>query len=178
MKKNFLILGLALLAAPNLAHAYSSPAAVDPINSISGFRGQEIETKSIVKSQTAGSSEALIAGLVVGYDATAKDGYTVTRAVPQTEVGQDTLACVTIESYASADSGYRPCITKGFALVRYDGSSDHPIIAGKHACVDAGGTVRGCRLGSAIEATANTGLIPLESKTDSGTQLRLMINLQ
>ncbi len=180
MKTKFLILaGLALLAGsltPDRAHAYSSPTGVDPRNS-EGNLGGDIETKQTVKSAVAGSSEALIAGLVVAYDGTADDGYTVTRAVAQTVVGQNRLACVTVDTVATGDTNYHRCITKGFARVRYRAST-YAIEDGRPACVDADGYVRGCWL-SAAEATANTGIIPLEAKSSAdGSDLKVMINLQ
>lgn len=187
MKKNLiLILGLALLA-PTLtpeAHAYSSPAGADPDKSgIGTGAGQnlsnDIETKAIKKSTTAGSSEALVAGLVVAYDQTALDGYTVTRAVTQDRLGLNTLACVTVDTVATGDTAYHQCITKGMVYVQFDGTqTGKPIEAGRPACVDASGKVRGCLLSSALEATANTGIIPLESQTGSGTRLRVLLNLR
>lgn len=191
MKNKFLILaGLALLAFPlTKANAYSSAAGADPDHSSSGGQDTnnnglatnlqgDVETKAIKKSAVAGSSEALISGLVVAYDTTGDDGYTVTRAVAQTIVGQKRLSCVTTDDVATGDTTYHRCITKGFVRVRYNGSvAGKPIEEGRNACVDASGVVRGCYL-AAAEATANTGIIPLESKTDSGTDLKVMINLQ
>lgn len=190
MKKNILILaGLALLAAPltvileEEASAYSSNAGADPDRSgigdgSSSNLGGDVETKAIKKSATSGSSQALVPGLIVGYDATAADGYTVTRAVPQTELGQKTLACVTVSDVASGDSGYHRCITKGFARVRYNGTGTKAPAAGLQICATADGHARACDLGSAVEATANTGIRALESKSGSGTDLKVLINLQ
>lgn len=177
MKTKFLILaGLAILAMTPKVHAYSSADGVDPRNSTGNLAG-DVETKQIVKTADAGESEALIAGLVVAYDASIADGYTVTRAVTQTIPGQRLLACVTVDSVATGDTNYHRCITKGFARVRYSGGVPFPITAGIPACVDAGGTVRGCNITNA-EATLNTGIIPLQSKTDSGTDLGVLINLR
>lgn len=189
MKNKFLILaGLALLASPitftERAFGYSSQAGADPDRSGVGNGkstplGNEVETKSVKKSGTAGSSEALIAGIFVAYDQTAKDGYTVTRAITQNRLGLNSIACLNVDVVATGDSSYHSCITKGFAQVRYDGSlAGKPIEAGRAACLTGNGTVRGCYLADAVEATANTGIIPLESKTDSGTDLRVLINLQ
>lgn len=185
MKKYLLILGLAIMAGTitEKAHAYSSQVGVDPDKSgigdgsDGGPMGNEIETKAVKKSATAGQSEALVAGIVVGYEPTAGDGYTVTRAIAQTERGLNTLACVTVDSVATGDTSYHRCITKGFARVKYNGAT-YAITAGRRACVRADGVVRGCALGAALEATANTGIVPLESKTGSGTDLKVMINLQ
>lgn len=175
--KIFLILALAVLLAPK-AHAYSSPTGVDPRNNTSGRTGNEIETKSVLKSATAGSSQALVPGIVVSYDTTAQDGYTVTRAVPQTLAGQNLLACVVLDNVATGDLAYHPCISKGFTYVQYDGTT-FKIDAGVPACVDAAGKVRGCaRNGAAAENTANTGIIPLATHTDSGGALPVMLNLQ
>lgn len=188
MKNKFLLFtGLALLTAPLLiyekAHAYSSADGADPDHS--GFgNGQgtnlqgDVETKGIKKSTVAGASEALVSGLVVAYDQTGDDGYTVTRAVTQSIVGQKRLACVTVDVVATSDTSYHRCITKGFARVQYNADNARPIEDGRNACVNAAGVVRGCYL-SDPEATANTGIIPLESKANgTGTDLKVMIDLK
>lgn len=187
MKNLILILGLALLAVPltflqeREAYGYSSAVGVDPDKSgIGNGAGTnlegDVETKAIKKTADAGESEALIAGLVVAYDQSAADGYTVTRAVTQSTVGQNFLACVTTDTVATGDTAYHRCITKGLVRVHYNGGV-RAIEAGRPACVDASGVVRGCWL-AAPEATQNTGIIPLQSKTDSGTDLRVLINLR
>ncbi len=181
MKKFLLTLGLvALLTAPK-AHAYSSAAGPDPKNATSNS-GQEIETKLIVKSATASASQALDKGVFVMYDTTAQDGYTVTRAIGQSGgydsiTGVKTLACATLVSVASGDTQYHPCITRGFANVAYDGTT-FPLVAGSPACLRSDGVLRGCILGSPVEATANTGIVPLKSATDSGSLLPVIINLR
>lgn len=180
--KILLIAGLMLFASQ--AHAYSSPEGADPDHS--GFGNGmatnlagDVLVKSVKKSTTAGSSEALIAGLVVAYDATALDGYTVTRAVAQqTNLALNTYACVTVDSVATGDTGYHGCIVKGFARVRYASTGTTTLVAGRQACVNASGVVRGCDYGNALEATANTGIVPLESKTGTGTDLKVLINLR
>lgn len=183
----FLLAGLVILTAPfaiEKANAYSSAVGVDPDHSGYG-NGQadnlsgDVETKTIKKSAVAGSSEALIAGLVVGYDQTGDDGYTVTRAVSQaaTGIAQKRLACVTVDVVATNDTSYHRCISKGFARVRYNADT-FAIEDGRNACVNASGVVRGCNLG-APEATMNTGVVPLEAKTQgTGTDLRVLIDLK
>lgn len=190
MKNKFLILvGLSLLATPLIlyperAEAYNANAGADPdrkgiLDGKSGVWSNDIESKAIEKSTTAGSSEALIPGLMVMYDQTANDGYTVTRAVTQNQRGLNTLACVTTDTVATNDTSYHRCINQGFAMVRYDGSqTGRPIEAGRYACVNASGIVTGCYLANAVEATANTGIVPLKSATDSGTQLPVLLNLR
>lgn len=180
MKKFLLTLGLAaLLAIPtHKAQAYNSAEGVDPKNATNNL-GQEIETKVTVKSATASASEALVPGLIVMYDQTANDGYTVTRAVSQNQRGLRTLACATLDTVASGDTQYHACITKGFAMVRYDGTqAGRPIEAGAPACVNASGVVTGCLLSNAVEATANSGIVPLKSATDSGKALPVILNLR
>lgn len=182
----FLLAGLVILTAPfaiEKANAYSSAVGVDPDHSGYG-NGQadnlsgDVETKAIKKSAVASSSEALIAGLVVAYDQTGDDGYTVTRAVAQSVVGQKRLACVTVDVVASNDTSYHRCITRGFARVRYNADNARPIEDGRNACVNASGVVRGCYL-SDPEATVNTGIIPLEAKTQgTGTDLKVLIDLR
>lgn len=180
----FLGLGLALLGAPFItkeAHSYSSAVGVDPDATDEG-NGEadqfqhDVETKAVKKSATAGQSEALVKGLIVAYS-TANDGYTVTRAVTQSHAGMQRLACAVTDSVATGDTAYHRCITKGFARVRYNAGT-YAIESGRHACVDAAGVVRGCWL-AAAEATANTGIIPLESKTGGdGTDLKVMLQLK
>jgi hypothetical protein len=173
MKMYLLIIGLAILAAPtNKAHAYSSAAGPDPKNATDNL-GQEIETKLIVKSGTAGSSDAISAGDVLGYDQTAQDGYTVTKSISQNQQGLKTLACVALESIATGDTQYHRCAVRGFVKVPYDGSTTAALEAGRPACVTSKGLVRGCVLGGSnnIEATANTGIIPLKSASDADTTI-------
>ena len=185
MKKSLWILGLALLVPlvnMEQAKAYSSAVGVDPFQSDNGTGNAglgDYETKQIVKSSTASASEALVARLIVAYDTTAVDGYTVTRAVTQTVPGQQLLACITTDAVATSDTTYHRCITKGFARVKYDAAT--PIEIGRPVCANAGGIARGCILGgpNAAEATANTGIISLESKASgTGDYLRVLVNLK
>jgi len=177
--KIFMTLGLAaLLANPDTARAYSSSPGPDPKNA-STNAGMEIQTRVIVKSATAGSSQQLDPGVFVGYDQTAVDGYTVTRAVSQNQRGLRTLACATLTTVATGDTSYHPCISQGVAFVQYDGTGVGTAIeAGRSACVRSDGVLRGCNLANAVEATANTGIVPLKSATDSGSSLPVIINLQ
>lgn len=185
MKKFLLTLGLAALSAMpiNQAHAYSSAAGPDPKNA-TGNSGQEIETKLIVKSATASASQALDKGVFVMYDTTAKDGYTVTRAITQSggwdaSTGLKMVACATLVSVASGDTQYHPCITKGFANVAYDGTgAGTGLVAGVPACLRSDGVLRGCNLASNAEATADLNVVPLRTATDSGSALPVIINLQ
>ncbi len=190
--KKYLILtiGMAFLAlpltvlVPKEAHAYNSPEGSDPDRTGIGngawdFGTGDIETKAVKKSGTAGASEALISGLVVAYDPTALDGYTVTRAVAQqTNLALNTYACVITETVATGDTAYHRCITKGFARVRYVSSGTTALVAGRMACVNASGVVRGCDYGNTLEATANTGIIPLTAPSGTGTDLKVLINLR
>lgn len=180
--------GLALMVGALTFHeheakAYGSQAGADPDRTGIGDGSDEpftneVEVKAIKKSALAGASEALISGLVVMYDQTALDGYTVTRAVTATRAGISSYACTIQEVVATGDTNYHRCITKGYARVRFDGTGDAPIVAGFPVCVNASGVVRGCKLGSALEATANTGIIPLRSNTNTGTDLPVLLNLR
>lgn len=190
MKKHLILaLGLALLGTltpEQKAHAYSSATGVDPDYSNVGngeapsLLSHDVETKAVKKSATAGKSKALVSGLVVQYS-TEADGYTVTRAVTS-GLGQNQLACVTTDEVATGDTGYHRCITKGFSRVRYNVvDATRAIVAGRAACVNADGIVQGCAFSGpdAVEATANTGIIPLESKSSgSGTDLKVILNLR
>lgn len=181
MKKFLMVLGLALAisATENKAHAYSSPVGVDPISVDDGTGNGglgDIEVKQIKKSTVSGESDAITARRVLMY-AAANDGYTVTRVVSQTNAGMARLACVSMDSIATGDTAYHQCITKGFVRLKYDAGT-YPIVAGRQACVDANGVVRGCSMGNA-EATAISGVVPLESKSSgSGEYLRALVNLR
>lgn len=184
MKSFILILGLAL-AVPALntpsAHAYSSNVGADPEGSDPGYGNSgygDMETKAIKKSAASGVSASIAARRVLAYTSAA-DGYTVTRQVTQSGAGQGLLACVSTDDIATGDTSYHRCITKGFVRLKYDGST-HALTAGRHACVDSEGVVRGCKQNGTdtVEATANTGIIPLESKSDAGEYLRAIVNLK
>lgn len=181
-----LILGLALLvlAVPvftEKAQAYSSNVGADPKESDGGNPNTgygDLETKVVVKSQTAGESASILARRVLAYGQTADDGYTVTRMVTRSNVGFRRLACVSVDEIATGDTSYHRCITKGFVRLQWDATS-FPIEDGIPACVNQEGIVTGCNYGSATEATANSGIIPLEAKTGgTGLYLKAMINLR
>lgn len=185
MKNLILIAGLTLFAISTInvekAQAYSSAVGVDPkdedqLNGNGNGGYGDYETKAVVKSAVAGQSEELVRGLIVAYGSEA-DGYTVTRAVTRTVPGMRRLACMTMGTVATGNTGYSRCITKGFVRVKYDATS-YPIVAGVHACVNARGIVTGCDNANG-EATTNTGIIPLESFSGgSGNYLRAMLNLK
>lgn len=193
MKNKFLLLaGLALWVGSLTFHeptaqAYSSQAGADPDrtgigNGADAPFSNEVEVKGVKKSATAGASEALTSGLVVMYDTTANDGYTVTRAVTQSVEGHNMLACVIEDTVATGDTNYHRCITKGFARLQFDGTSQ-PIVAGRQVCVDAAGKARGCGFnGGAPQegkyATVNTGIISLRTTSLTGTDLPVIINLR
>lgn len=179
--KKFLILGLALatLFTAQNAWAYSSGVGVDPKNDDPGHGNTgygDYETKTIVKSATAGKSASIAPRYVLAYSSEA-DGYTVTRMVTRTAAGLRQLACVSMDDIATGDTAYHRCITKGYVRVRYDGST-YGIEAGVPACVNQDGIVTGCNLSVPGEATVDTGIIPLESKTGVGNYLKAIINLR
>lgn len=163
------------------AEAYSSAVGVDPKNNDAlngnGDGGYgDYETKAVVKSIASTFSGAVSKGLMLTYGSEA-DGYTVTRSAARTIPNQRLIACMALDSIATGDTSYHRCLTKGFARVRYNAAS-YPIVAGVHACVDANGIVTGCDNANG-EATTNTGIIPLESRSSgSGNYLRVMLNLK
>lgn len=179
--KKFLILGLALTALLTMEHraeAYSSAVGVDPKNDDPGFGNTgygDYETKAVVKSAASGASAAIVSNRVLAYTSAA-DGYTVTRQVTQTPAGLRLLACVSTDDIPTGDTAYHRCITKGFVRLKYNAVTS-PIEVGVPACVDQEGIVRGC-VTSDAEATVDTGIIPLEAKTDTGNFLKAMINLK
>jgi hypothetical protein len=186
MKKSLILaLGLSLFAATAFhvekAAAYSSNVGADPKNDDPGFGNTgygDLETKVFVKSATRGKSASISPRRVLAYSSEA-DGYTLTRQVTQTGAGQGMLACVSMGDVASGDTGYHRCITKGFVRLKYNGAT-YAIAAGVKACVDQEGVVRGCKKDGTdnVESTANTGIIPLEAKTDAGEYLRAVVNFQ
>lgn len=180
-----LALGLALATPTFLAEraeAYSSNVGTDPKNDDPGFGNSgygDLETKAIVKSATSGKSASIAPRRVLAYSSEA-DGYTVTRQVTQTIAGQRQLACVSTDDIATGDTAYHRCITKGFVRLEYNGVAQ-PIEAGVPACVNQEGIVRGCsRNGQGVpaEATMDSLIIPLESKTDAGSYLRAVVHLR
>lgn len=178
--KKFLILAMGLtLLAGNVekAHAYSSNTGADPIQDDpgQGFTGYgDLETKVYRKSATAGKSASLVARRVLAYSSEA-DGYTLTRMVTRTPAGLRQLACVSMDTVATGDTAYHRCITKGYVRLQYDGTT-YPIEAGVNACVNAEGIVTGCALSA--EATVETGIVPLESKSGLGNYLKAIVNLR
>lgn len=182
--KNFLILALGLaLIAPVItekAEAYSSAVGVDPKNDDNGYGNGgygDIETKAIVKSATASYSASITPRRVLAFG-TEDDGYTVTRQVTQTAAGQRLLSCVSFDDIATGDTSYHRCITKGFVRLDYNAGT-YVIEEGIPACVDSEGRVRGCNRAGGAEATVNTGIIPLESKSSgTGYYLRAIIDLK
>lgn len=181
--KKFLILGLVLTAALTMEHraeAYSSAVGVDPKNDDPAALGRtgygDYETKAVVKSAASGVSDAVSPRLVLAYTSAA-DGYTVTKAVTRSLAGHNMLACVSTDEIPTGDTSYHRCITKGFVRLKYD-ASVNPVIAGIAACVNTEGEVTGCGTSNG-EATFDTGIIPLESKSSgTGEYLKAMVNLK
>ena len=136
MKKNLILaLGLSLFAVTAFhaerAFAYSSNAGADPKTDDPG-QGRtgygDLETKTIVKSATAGKSASITPRLVLAYSSEA-DGYTVTRMVTRSLVGHNQLACVSTDDIPTGDTAYHRCITKGFVKVKWDAST-YPVVVG------------------------------------------------
>jgi hypothetical protein len=182
MKSFLLIAAIALagisVAPMERAEAYSSNVGADPKNDDPGFGRTgygDLETKVFVKSATSGKSGEVSARHVLAYSSEA-DGYTLTRQITRTLPGLRQLACVAMDAVTTGDTAYHRCITKGYVRVKYDGSV-YNIGAGIPACVNESGVVTGCFAGAG-EATLDTGILPLESKTDAGEYLKAIVNLQ
>lgn len=181
--KSFLLIAAIALAGISVApieraEAYSSNVGADPKNDDPGYGRTgygDLETKVFVKSATAGKSGVITPRLVLAYSSEA-DGYTLTRQITRTLPGLRQLACVSMDDVTTGDTSYHRCITKGYVRVKYDGSA-YNIGAGIPACVNASGVVTGCHA-DVGEATVNTGIIPLESKTDAGEYLKAIVNLR
>lgn len=184
--RNFIfIAGLTLFAISTLhvekAEAYSSAVGVDPkdndeLNGNGNGGYGDYETKTYVKSQTATLSGAVSRGHILSYG-TEDDGYTLTRSLTRSIPNMRLASCMAIDSVATGDTNYHRCITRGFVRVKFDATS-FPIVEGVPACVDASGNVTGCNNANG-EATTNSGIIPLESRSGgTGNFLRAILNLK
>lgn len=164
--KLFAALVLALVVSAN-AFAYSSAPAGDPVL---GFR--DIETKTVVKSETAGYSDAISKGHAVFYEdgSGIPDGlYTVSRdysGTYNTSVASLTAhACIASKAVATGDQGGFPCVTKGYVdYALYSvASASTPIQAGNYLCITDAATAKG-RLVSCASGVVSQ-FVALEAKT-------------
>lgn len=161
--KLFLTIAASLVLSAN-AFAYSSGPAGDPVQ---GFR--DVETKTVVKSATAGYSDAISKGHAVFYENAAITGlYTVSREYSGTYntalATRLNEACIAAKDVATGDVGGFPCVVKGYvdyALYSVD-TVNTPINAGDYLCISDAATSKGRLVGCASGITSK--FIALEAK--------------
>lgn len=182
MKKMILTLLMGLTLS-GMAHAYSSNVGADPVN-----ESPDVETKAIKKAVTDGvdgEASSISVGHILSY-ASALDGYTVTRIGANTPFGVNKVACIADRAIATSDKGYFTCITKGFVSVKYDATT--AITAGMKLCPNGEGVAVVCA-GTSTDpssdlslakgsATANSGIIALETKASGTGTMKAIVNLK
>lgn len=144
--KLFLTLAVGLVLSVN-ALAYVSAPSGDPVL---GFR--DVETKTVVKSETAAYSDAISKGHAVFYE----DGsgipaglYTVSREFSGTYNTQASVlsaqACIAAKDVATGDVAGFPCVTKGYVdYALYSVASvNTPILKGTYLCITDAATAKG-----------------------------------
>lgn len=165
--KLFLTLTLGLALSVN-AFAYSSGVSGDPVQ---GFR--DVETKTVIKSETAGYSDAISKGNALFYEKAAIAGlYTVSMDYDGTYNSQAAVsahnACIATKDVATGDVAGFPCVTKGYVdYALYDAvASFAPIAIGDYLCISDEATVKGrlVKCGSNIVSK----FIALEAKSSTG----------
>lgn len=170
MKKNFLILGLALAALGSFeAQAYNSAPSGQPQL---GF--VDVETKVAVKSTADGYSDAISKGHALFYDnATIAGLYTVSRDYSGTYntalATRMNEACIATKDVATGDVGGFPCVVRGYVdYALYSAvTSFAPITAGDYLCISDEASVKGrlVKCGSGVTSK----FIALEDKLTTGT---------
>lgn len=136
MKKTSLV--IALLCWSAIAFGYNSGTA-DPVD---GYHDREFRT--VVKSTTAGVSDAIGVGDVLSYDTTNNnDGYTVTRVGSNTGLGASKIACIAVQAIATGDTSQHRCISKGYVDFT-NWSSTVAFSAGQKLCANTSGQAVTC----------------------------------
>lgn len=183
MKKQILIVALMAVTFSGKAFGYASGQSNPPGGS------PEREYRVVVKSASAGLSDAVSKGNILKFETAANDGYTVTRVGANNVATTSLIACIAEKAIATGnDAGVR-CISKGYVdFVTYDASGGYGIRAGQKLCMNAVGNavacaacdnalgyVNSCWLGT---ATANSPITALEAKAPgtTGSDLKVYIN--
>lgn len=183
MNKQILLVALLALTFAGKAFGYTSGQA-SPVDS-----APEREYRVVVKSTTAGFSDAISKGDVLKLDTVnSNDGYTVTRVGENNVATTSLIACIAEKAIATGNDAQVRCISKGYVdFASYDASGGFGIRAGQKlcmngvgaavpcaACDNALGFVNSCWLGS---ATANSPITALEAKASgTGSNLKVYIN--
>lgn len=183
MTKQILLVAVAVLTFAGSAFGYDSGTS----NPQGGT--PEREYRVVVKSATAGFSDAVSKGNILKLDTiNSNDGYTVTRVGANNVATTGLIACIAEKAIATGTDGQVRCISKGYVdFVTYDASGGYGIRAGQKlcmngvgqavpcaACDNALGFVNSCWLGS---ATANSPITALEAKSSgTGSDLKVYIN--
>lgn len=162
--KNLLILALVALFGTN-AFAYDSAPSGDP-----GQGFVDYETKTVVKSETAGYSDAISKGHGLFYENAALTGlYTVSREYSGTYntalATRLNEACIAAQDVATGNVGGFRCVTKGYvdyALYSVN-TVNCPITAGDYLCITDAATAKGRFVTCGSGVTSK--FIALESKS-------------
>lgn len=186
--KKILLGTLALVFMTGTVHAYTSGQA-DPL---SGIRSLDAEYRTVVKSTTAGFSDAILIGDILSYDTNnVQDGYTVTRVGENSVVGAARNACIAVQAIATGDIGEHRCLSKGIAPYASFSAVSKSFVIGQKLCANTSGQAvvcaacdqlqgtNDCQLGT---ATGNSVITPLvtEGTGQQGigytTGVRVLIN--
>jgi hypothetical protein len=182
MKKFYSIAVLTLVGTLIGVHAlaYNSPVGTDPKNE--NFNQETIQA---VKSASSGVSDAIVAGDVLSFSS-ASDGYTVTRVGAATVLGNRLIACVALQDVATGNTGYFPCVTRGF-VQKLNFNASTAIEVGDKLCTNTSGQAVICTACSATvpgangceqgQGTEDSGIVALEARSaGSGYGIKAYIN--
>lgn len=132
---------LAVVFTTATAHAYTSGQA-NPI----AYGSYDQEYRTVVKSTTAGVSDAIVVGDILSYDITNNnDGYTVTRVGSNTVNGVNAVACIATQAIATGNIQEFRCISKGYVpAISYVGDGTNAIVANQKVCANSSGQATTC----------------------------------
>lgn len=184
MNKQILLVTMLALTVSGNAFGYTSGQS-SPVDG-----AEEREYRVIVKSATAGFSDAVAKGNLLKLDTiNSNDGYTVTRVGANNVATTNLITCIAEKAIATGTDSQVRCISKGYVdFVTYDASGGFGIRAGQKLCMSAAGLaipcaacdagtpgfVNDCRLGT---ATQNSPITSLEAKASgTGSDLKVYIN--
>lgn len=131
---------LVLLLTGATAHAYESGQA-NPV--FYGTHDQQFRT--VVKSATAGFSDAIQIGDVLSYDVVNnQDGYTVTRVGANTVNDTNLIACISLVAIATGNTSEFRCVSQGYVGVTNWTPNSIAITQNMRLCTNASGQATPC----------------------------------
>lgn len=171
--KNLLIIAAVALASIT-ANAFTSGQS-DPQNG-----SPDADFRTIVKTETAGTSAAIAVGDILTYDtANFQDGYTVTSVGENSVVGAARMLCVATKAIATGNTSETRCQSRGFVQgLKFDAAT--PFSLGSRLCsnavgaavacatCDTVGSTNDCKLGTASGNSIIISLQPKGAGTGSG----------